>query len=207
MQLYRGPDISKPLVDAALSGDATSMGALARALRPAIQAEITSVLARSRGSARGRDLRQEVDDFVQEVWANLFANDARELRRWRPEVAPLTAYVRSIAYCDAISLVRSRTRSPFTEDPTSPEDFDPVPESEPSPESEAISRDLLQRLIDAIRAELGPRGSSVFELLVLRERPVDEVCAALEMTEDAAYAWRSRIAKLARRVRSELLSE
>lgn len=203
----RPPEISRSLVDAALAGDAAAMGEIARALRPAIQGEVTAVLARSRGSAKGRRLLQEVDDFVQEVWLGLFANDARELRRWQPEISPLGAYVRSIAYCDAISLIRSRTRSPFTEDPTAPDDFDPLPKSEPSPESAAISRDLLVRLIEAVRGELGPRGASVFEMLVLRERPVEEVCSALEMSEDAAYAWRSRIAKLARRVRSELLSE
>lgn len=203
----RSPEISRSLVDAALLGDPVAMRTMAGALRPAIQAEVTAVLARSRGSARGRSLLQEVDDFVQEVWLGLFSNDARELRRWQPELSPLTSYVRSIAYCDAISLLRSRTRSPFTEDPTAPDEFDPVPKSEPSPESSTIARDLLLRLVDAVHGELGPRGASVFELLVLRERPVEEVCSALEMSEDAAYAWRSRIAKLARRVRADLLSE
>ncbi len=207
VQPPRGYDIPPPLLGSALEGDAAALETLARALRPAIQAEVVRVLARSRGSARGRDLRQEVDDFVQEVWLGLFANDARELRRWRPEMAPLTAYVRGIAFCDAISRVRSRTRSPFTEDPTLPEDLAPVPKSEPSPETKAISRDLLHRLIEAVRADLGPRGAAVFELLVLREQPVELVCASLEMSEDAVYAWKSRITKLARRLRDELLSE
>lgn len=206
VQAPRGYDIAPPLLGSALEGDAAALGELARALRPVIQSEVVRVLSRSRGSARGRDLRQEVDDFVQEVWLGLFANDARELRRWRPELSPLTAYVRAIAFCDAVSRVRSRTRSPFTEDPTLPEDLAPVPKSDPSPESKAISRDLLRRLIDAVRADLGPRGAAVFELLVLREQPVELVCAALEMSEDAVYAWKSRISKLARRLRDELLS-
>ena len=61
--------------------------------------------------------------------------------------------------------------------------------------------------MEAVRDQLGPRGASVFELLVLRERPVEEVCGVLSMSEDAVYAWRSRITKLARQIRDRLLSE
>ncbi len=119
----------------------------------------------------------------------------------------LPRFVRGVAYCDAISILRSRTRSPFTEDPTEPEAFDPVPKSDPNPESQALSRDFLLQLVEGVRGELGPRGTSVFELLVLRERPVEEVCGVLQMSEDAVYAWRSRIGKLARQIRERLLSE
>jgi RNA polymerase sigma-70 factor (ECF subfamily) len=202
-----GNPVSRELLNAALTGDRSAVLALVRVLRPIIQSEVAAVLARSRGSMRGRNIAQEVDDFVQEVFVGLFASDARALRRFDPAIAPLEAYVRGIAFHDAISRVRSRPRSPFTEDPTEPGDFEPTPESEPDPESSTISRDLLQRLVVAVRSELGPRGGSVFELLVLRERPVEEVCQALEMSEDAVYAWRSRIGKLARKVRDDLLSE
>ena len=192
--------------EAALGGDPRAVRVLVAVLRPVIQSEIAATLARSRGRARGRSLAQDVDDFVQEVFANLFADDAKELRRWRPELSPLTAFVRGVAFCDAISILRSRTRSPYTEDPVEPEAFDPVPRSEPSPERLALERTFLVQIVEAVRAELGARGAAVFELLVLRERPVSEVCHTLQMSEDAVYAWRSRIGKLARQIRDQLQS-
>ncbi|MBK8258259.1 MAG: sigma-70 family RNA polymerase sigma factor [Polyangiaceae bacterium] len=199
--------ITRDVLDNALAGDRSAVRELIANLRPVVQTAVVGVLARSRGSARGRPLAQEVDDFVQEVFARLFASDAKELRRWQPAVAPLETFVRGIAYCDAVSILRNRTTSPYTEDPIEPEQFDPIPKSEPTPETRAISRDALLRLVDAIRNGLGPRGAAVFELLILRERPVEEVCATLAMSEDAVYAWRSRIGKKAREIQLELLSE
>ncbi|MEZ4301053.1 MAG: sigma-70 family RNA polymerase sigma factor [Polyangiaceae bacterium] len=206
MQDRRTP-VTPEELNAALSGDRQALASVIGALRPVVQVEVVAVLSRSRGAAKGRPLRQEVDDFVQEVFTALFASQAKELRRWRPEIAPLESFVRGIAYCDAISILRSRKSSPYTEDPTAPDALDPIPESEPSPESATISRDMLNRLVGSLRDKLGPRGTEVFELLILRERPIDEVCHVLAMSEDAVYAWRSRIGKLARKLHRDLLSE
>lgn len=47
----------------------------------------------------------------------------------------------------------------------------------------------------------------MFELLVIEVRSVEDVCAITNLTPDAVYAWRSRLARMAREIAEELLSE
>src|SRR5687768_1618744 len=76
-------------------------------------------LARRMVKARGRDLRQEVEDLTQEVFVALFADDARALRLWDPaRGASLANFVGLLAEREVASILRSGRRSPWTEDPT-----------------------------------------------------------------------------------------
>lgn len=176
-----------------------------RALRPVIQARVTRVLLRYRGAARGRTVSQEVDDLVQQVFAGLFADGAKELRAHDPALGlGLAGFVGLVAERDALSLLRSRRQSPFTEEPTDGEALAGSAGAWPSPEREALDRELLRRVVETLRGELSAKGAAIFEMLVVEERPVEEVCAAMGMSTDAVYAWRSRIAKRARAIAKEL---
>ena len=61
--------------------------------------------------------------------------------------------------------------------------------------------------MDRLRERLSPQGFWLFQLLYVEERSVEETCGAAGLTADAVYAWRSRIGKLARQVRDEVVEE
>jgi len=44
----------------------------------------------------------------------------------------------------------------------------------------------------------------LFYMLLVDEQPVEEICAKTAMTRDAVYAWKSRLAKLSRKIAAEL---
>ncbi len=200
-----GPDDDRRQVERALAGDRTAIRALIGALQPVVQARVARVLLRRRGAARGRDVRQELEDLVQEVYLSLFADDGRTLRAWEPERGlSLANFVGLVAERQAIAVLRSGRRSPWTEDPTDEETLDLERRDTVGPEVRVESRELLERLLDRMKEELSPKGQHLFTLLFLRERSVPEVRAETGMSDAAVYAWRSRLGKLARRLAAEL---
>ena len=66
-------------ISGALAGDASALGRVVDHLMPVVHARVTRVLYRYAGSARGRDIRQEADDMVQEVFLALFDKDGKTL--------------------------------------------------------------------------------------------------------------------------------
>ncbi|MCC6554074.1 MAG: sigma-70 family RNA polymerase sigma factor [Polyangiaceae bacterium] len=185
------------------------MRRLVHALRPVIQARVARALLRHRRAARGRDLRQEIEDVVQQVFANLFADGGRALRQWDPQRGlGLLGYVGMLAERDVASILRSRRRSPWTEDPTLQEDLDGGrADADPGPEDEVASREVLSAVVASLRERLSDKGLALFELLVVEGLPVEQVCEAMRMTPEAVYAWRSRLARLARSIAAELAPE
>jgi RNA polymerase sigma-70 factor (ECF subfamily) len=159
------------------------------------------------GTARrqGRDLRQEVEDLVQEVFVALFADDARALRAWDPTRGmSLVNFVGLVAEHQIASLLRSGRRNPWTEEPTVSDALDRSLGAVDAEDERVHSRELLVRVLDRLRAELSPRGMVVFQLLIIEDRGADEVAAQVGMTVDAVYAWRSRFGKLVRRLADEM---
>ena len=74
------------LVRRALAGDQGTLTRLVAVLTPVIQARVARTLLAHRSPlASGRDLRQEVEDQIQEVFLALFARDGRVLRSWLSE--------------------------------------------------------------------------------------------------------------------------
>ena len=195
------------------AGEAVLAGALAREpeavrrlvaiLTPVIQARVARVLYRQ-GVLAGREARQEVRDLAQEVFAILFANDARVLRRWDPERGlSLANFVGRVAEQEAKSILRSKRRSPFTDEPVEEATLERG-RSEESLERDVGNREMLQLLLARLEQELSPLGRQVFDLVWRQQKPTEQVCAELGLTKDAAHAWRSRIMKRARALRGEL---
>ncbi len=67
----------------ALEGDRQAMQALVQRVLPVVQTEVGYALLRG-ARAPSRDPRQEVRDFVQEVFVSLLAKDGKTLRAWDP---------------------------------------------------------------------------------------------------------------------------
>lgn len=196
----------RSLLERSLAGDSSATRALVRLLLPVVQVRVARVLSRRRGRS-GRDVRQEVEDLSQEVFAALFERDARVLRAWDPSRGlSLASFCGLIAEREAASILRSGRRSPWTEDATEEDDLERGVGAHADTELRVASREQLDRLVDKLREALSPRGLEMFQRLVVDEEPVESVAASTGMTADAIYAWRSRLGKLVRRLAAELTS-
>jgi RNA polymerase sigma-70 factor (ECF subfamily) len=196
----------RALLERALAGDGAATRALVAAVLPVVQARVARVLARRRARS-GRDVRQEVEDLAQEVFAALFEHEGRALRAWDPgRGLSLASFCGLVAERETASILRSGRRSPWTEDAMEREDLEREAGAAPHADAElrVASREELDQLACRLREELSPLGLEMFQRLVVEEEPVDAVCETTGMSADAVYAWRSRMGKLARRLAQEM---
>ncbi|MFT3765028.1 MAG: sigma-70 family RNA polymerase sigma factor [Minicystis sp.] len=198
------PDPALEILQRAVDGDARAMRQLVRDLTPVIRAAVGWVL--SRGQAPGRrEARQEIEDVTQTVLLALFVDRGRVLLQWDPTRGlDLPSFVSLLARRETVSVLRSRRRSPWTEDPTQLEDLDRNAVPRMGPESEAISRDMLAALSDAVRERLSPRGAEIFELMFLQGRPAEEVVEITGLSAEAVYVWKSRLVRQLRDIFDDL---
>jgi RNA polymerase sigma factor (sigma-70 family) len=191
-------------VRSALAGNEPALTRLVQTLTPVIQSRVARGLLLWRtGAAAGRNIRQEVEDLVQEVFLVLFADGGKVLRSWQPERGlSLLNFVGLVAERQTASILRSGKRSPWKEDPTLFEDFNQAAR-ESGPEEIAASREQLKLLLSRLTEELSPLGRHLFDLLFLRELPLEEVIRQTGMSPDAVYAWRSRLRRLSCRLLDE----
>lgn len=197
------PEHTQRLVDRALDGDPSAQRTLVAELTPAIQWSVAKMLRRWRtGTAAGRDLRQEVEDMVQEVFVELFERDGRTLRRWDPGRLPLDGFVSYVARIRTAEVLRSR-RSPWRERP-SPADELPIADVHRTPEQDTLSRDQLRKVHLCLTAGFSTDDAHLFDLVFLRQLSPQKVADAVGRTLAAVYKWRSRLYEKARRCRDEV---
>ncbi len=197
--------LSHDEVARAITGDDTSIRLLVDRLTPVIQGRAARMLLLRRPWGETRGIRSEVEDLTQEVLLALFAEDAKILRDWQPARGlVLERFVALVADRRITSVLRSRRRNPWQERPTEPEIFDRTQSEERDPERRAEARQLYQRILDRLREELSPLGWFLFDLLFLQELPVVEVRRRANLSAAAAYAWRSRLRKTARKLAAEV---
>lgn len=193
------------LLEAALHGERPALRALIGRLTPVVQARVARQLMR--GGNMSQDLRRDVEDYAQDVFAQLFADQGRLLRTWQEEGGlSLENFVGLIAERRTISALRSGRRNPWREDNAA----DALPElgsSAPGPEREAADAQELSRLLQRLRELLTPLGYLLFQLLYIEELDTQSVCERTRLSPDAVYAWRSRLRRTARQAREQLLSE
>ncbi len=179
----------------ALGGDRQALQALVERLVPVVQAEVGHTLVRA-ARADSRDPRQDIADFVQEVFVVLLGDGGKTLRAWDPERGrSLDSFVRLVARRHVATILRSGRRSPWTDKPTAHEDLEREHVGS-SGSGRFASVEQLDRLLEALRERLDDRGVRLFEMLYVEERSVEDVMATTEMTRDSVYAWRSRFRKM-----------
>jgi RNA polymerase sigma factor (sigma-70 family) len=194
---------SQELLAAALEGDRDAVRALVVQLSPVIQARVARVAMRTPRS-RG-ELRPVIEDLTQEVFAALFQAQGRALRNWAPSRGlSLESYVGLLAEHQAASILRTGRRSAWREDVTEDAALEAHAGLGEDVPARVHAREVLVRLLEGVRQTLSPRGLQLFELLIVEERPVEQVCSALQMSTDAVYAWRSRIGKVLERLLGEI---
>lgn len=193
---------SVALVTGALGGDGGAIERLVRVLTPVIHSRVARTLLC--GGRRGGNLREDVEDLSQDVFLALFANEERVLRRWQPERGlSLENFVGLIAERLTYSYRRSGRRNAWKEEPTPGEDLD-LPLDEPGAEQIAIDKEHLALLLERLSGELSELGWWMFVLLFMKELSTEEVMAVTGLSRDAVDAWRSRLRRLARKLRDEL---
>ena len=199
------------IVLAAIAADRTAVAALVALLEPVIRARAARVLFRRKSRSKSV-LRQEVDDYVQEVFLGLFANQGRALRAWDPDRGmSLRNFVGLLTEHHVHSLCRSGGAYAWPE-----EDLFALPEEEhgadfpdlmDSIERRVGSRELLNELLHRLRSQLSPKGLELFHRLLVLEEPLESIRMSTGMSADALYAWRSRLARLARTLANSIDSE
>jgi hypothetical protein len=192
-------ELSQAQVQAALAGDAQAVRKLVDALMPVVQSRAARALSRYR--PRTRDPRQDVQDMVQEIYAELFAQGGRVLRNWEPARGlSLRNFVGLVAQRTAHAILRSGKRTPWPDDPMDPGDMELLSEMSSDPMARIASRDQLERLLDRLTEELSPRGLELFHHLCVQQEDVRTVAETFGMTEQAVYAFRRRLERTAQKL-------
>lgn len=194
-------------VQRALDGDEAAVRALVDQLAPVIRVAVGRVLFRYRSRSSQRSLLQEAEDIVQDVFVALWGGGGKVLRSWDPtRGASLETFVRLVAERTALDTLRSRRRSPFTEEPTLDEELEAVARVTRAADDLLEAHDLVQRLDDRLKEALSPRGYTLYVRLFVEETPVEVVARELAMAPDAIYAWKYRFAKTVRAALDELVT-
>ena len=189
--------ITPDLVEATIQGDVEAQGRLVRKLTPVIQYQVGKMLRLWRvGPAAGRDLRQEMEDLVQEVLLEVFDKDAQMLRRWQNDRGPLEAYVSYTARNRAAEVMRSRA-SPWREEPIPTMDLDRE-SHRAKPDHATFHRDLLSKVYLCLLKRFRPDDSLLFELLFVDECSPQDTADRAGKSLEAVYKWRSRLYQKAR---------
>ena len=193
-------------VKRALGGERAAIEELVRELSPVVQARVATALWR-----RGRASRQELEDITQEVLMELFTGDARVLARWEPERGlSLASFVGLVAQRMVFSLLRSRRRSPFTQEPTDPRTIEASAGSSrmhPTPEDPFAAREFLGLLFERLHAELSAKGLEMFYRLYVWQEEPEHIARETGSTLEAIYQWRSRLKKEVAELETSLLRQ
>lgn len=200
--------IDRELVARALSGEEAAVREVLELVTPAVQQRVARTLAHRVGAARGRNVRQELEDMVQDVLLRLFSEDGRVLREWDPARGMnLKQFVGLIAERHIASVLRSSRRSPWTEDPTLSEDLQHEPDSAATPETLVASREAGRLIFERVRERLSPLGLQLFYALLVEERSIESITAETGMQRGAIYTWKNRLHKLVHQIAAELEKE
>jgi RNA polymerase sigma-70 factor (ECF subfamily) len=198
----------RALIESAFTGDRAAMASIVEWIAPVIHVRVARALMRRHSQAKGRNLRQELEDLVQEVFASLLSNQGRGLRAWDASRGlSFLNFVGFLAEREVGMVMRTGKRSPWTEDPTMDDTLVHLKGSSESHADRVEARELLGQISVRLREKLSPQGRHYFQLLFVEDRSVQAVAAETGTSLDALYAWRSRLGKLLRQLRDELAGD
>jgi DNA-directed RNA polymerase specialized sigma24 family protein len=187
------------LLQRALAGHPPALRELVAHLTPTVQAKVARALLSGGRNSHQRNIREEVRDLSQDIFAVLFDDNAHVLRSWDSDRGiPLRGFVGVVAQRRAISALRTSRRNPWTEDPTDCTDLDHLRSSTRHPDRQLIARELLDKAIAKVRANLSPRGITLFTMIIADDATNAEIMQATELSADSVYQWRSRLMKALR---------
>lgn len=190
-------------IDSACRGNGDALTSLVEVLLPVIKVEVVVAL-QQRSGARGRDVRQEVDDFVQDVMLHLLDNGGRVLQDWDPTRGrSLPSFVRMVTRHRVARILEGFRGNPWSTDPVEHEDLEQLRADTSGTFRRLASRDELAHVLEALWARLDARGRELFQLLFVEQRPTTEVCERMEMTPAAVRQWTARLRRKLRKLEEE----
>ncbi len=193
------------LLEAALRGEESALRHIVSLMTPVVHVRVARAMHRRQQEARGRDVRQDMEDMIQEVFAALFARDGKALRAWdAARGLSFLSFVGFLAEREVAMRLRNAKRNPWTEDPTTAEELNRIAGPTGSPDRYLESRDLLAYMLNEIQQWLTPEGRRYFQQLYVDQQPVAEVAERLGTTKNALYVWRNRLLKKVRAIRHQL---
>ena len=188
-----------------LSHGEPGMSRLVGHLRPILHARVARVLLRY-GRCATANLREEIQELIQEVFVALFEREAQALKTWDPALGmSLENYVGLVAERRVASILRDRGRiKRAAEEQALDDGKSELRDLARGPGSNAEDRQMLQLLLSRIRQSSSPISWKVFQMRFIQELEIDEISGETGMSPDAIYASVSRVRRLARHLRLEL---
>lgn len=184
-----------------------SIVTLVELLAPVVHTRVSRVLLRHAAHRPQADLRQEVEDQVQAVFAKLFAERGRILRAWdQTGGLSLANWVGRFAQLRTNDAVRRGMRGPWFHDPVDPAFFDSEASAD-SPEAAGVARELWMETRRRVLENESTGGREMFALLFDEERSVDDIVIATKRSRAAVLKWRSRLRQSIRHELAALMSE
>ena len=178
---------------AVTDGDRRAIERVVRALTPIVHGRVARVLLRRRGAARGRDVRQEIQDQVQDVFETLLSDGGRRMLAWSPERGGAATFFGLLAERRVLNALASRRQSPWTEDPSESDALDLRMGGAATVERIVASRELLDEVGRRLREGLNDRDRRLFELMYVHQLEDDEIRDAMDIGRDALYQARRRL--------------
>lgn len=201
-------DALKAYIQRAFEGDQEAMAHLIEQISPIVHTRVARALMRRKTQSKGRDLRQELEDLIQDVFASLLHRKGKALKAWEPTRGlSFERFVGFLAEREVSLKLRTHKSNPWTEDPTQDRKLVRLVGSDHSVHAQMESRDLLKRLSGQLKEQLSPKGRLYFELLYIENLSVQAVVEQTGTTADALYAWRSRLTKMLRKLKRDLETE
>ncbi|MGC6493417.1 MAG: RNA polymerase sigma factor [Myxococcota bacterium] len=167
-------------------------------ITPVIQRRVAQVLLGGNVGPR-RNVREEVEDLVQEVFTTLFANDSAVLRKWDPEKGlSLRGFVGLVARRRANALLSARKRHPWWEEAIADDVAERMLGGEHVEERQILAKDQLIHALEVVAAGQSERGERLLRWLFVEGMTTEEVQERTAMSRASVYQWRSRLAKALR---------
>lgn len=203
MVCFAAIDVTPDEIRRACQGERRALAGLVDVLLPVIKIEV-AVALRRRASAQGRDARQDVDDFVQDVMLHLLADEGRRLRRWDPgRGSSLASFVRLVTRHRVARVLEGFRGNPWSGEPTEDEALEALRADRSGTFRRVESRTRLLRLLEQLRARLNERGLRLFHKLYVEQRPIAEVADEEGMTRAAIDQWNARMRRMVRELSPE----
>lgn len=191
-----------------LVGGRQELNALVMYLMPVVQLRVGRVLAGAAGGSRRRNLREEVEDMAQEVFALLFEHDAKILRAWSPDRGlSLRNFVGMVARRKARAILGVRKRNPWYEEPIEDSVVERALPEAADAERRLAAKELLAKAMARLEAEQSERGRRLAELIFKDGLTNPEIVSATGLKTDAVYQWRSRLTRALRKHIDTLMAE
>lgn len=169
-------------------------------IAPFVQAEVAMMMTRY-GNSRGRNGRQEVQDLVQDVFVILFKDNGKTLRSWRADGGrKFGSFVRLVAKRRLLSVMRTRTKNPWPDEPTDHETLDRSVRVS-TVDSSVGFREELEVLWEKLSRWFGDEDHRLFHLFFVEGLSIEEVETMTGKNRQALYSWRRELRKFARSVR------